>query len=125
MLQSLVPALEDWEVPSAHIHFEAFGPASIKRKHTASITTDTQIMVTFATSGQQFPWDNTAGSLLDFAETNGIQVNSGCRSGGCGTCQTTLQSGEVAYGQAPDFDPVPGTCLLCTCTPKTHVTLEA
>jgi len=28
MLESLVPALEDWGVPEARIHFEAFGPAS-------------------------------------------------------------------------------------------------
>ena len=33
MLQSLVPALEDWGVPDGRIHFEAFGPASIPRKN--------------------------------------------------------------------------------------------
>ena len=39
MLESLVPALEDWGVPDARIHFEAFGPTSIKRKQsvTASV----------------------------------------------------------------------------------------
>ncbi|TXT37200.1 MAG: oxidoreductase FAD/NAD(P)-binding domain-containing protein [Comamonadaceae bacterium] len=82
-------------------------------------------MVTFAKSGQQLLWDSSAGSLLDFAETHGIQVNSGCRSGGCGSCQTTIQSGEVAYDNAPDFDPEPGSCLLCVCKPKANVTLEA
>ena len=34
MMESLVPALEDWGVPDARIHFEAFGPASIKRART-------------------------------------------------------------------------------------------
>jgi ferredoxin-NADP reductase len=135
MLESLVPALEDWGVPDAHIHFEAFGPASIQRKKPtpsllatapteATPASDSGIVVTFAQSGKQLPWQPAAGTLLDFAEANGIAVSSGCRAGGCGSCQTTIRSGEVAYRQPPDFDPEPGTCLLCVCTPKTSVTLE-
>ena len=65
------------------------------------------------------------GSLLNFAESHGIVVSSGCRAGGCGSCQTSIRTGEVAYTQVPDFDPEPGSCLLCVCTPKTAVTLEA
>lgn len=131
MLQSLVPALEDWGVPDARIHFEAFGPASIARKKSAPSTmapSDVKaepILVTFAQSGKQLPWQPGMGSLLDFAQDNGITVNSGCRAGSCGSCQTSIRSGEVAYTQSPDFDPEPGSCLLCVCTPKTAVTLEA
>jgi ferredoxin-NADP reductase len=129
MMASLVSALEDWGVPDAHIHFEAFGPASIKRKNdfTSGQTqaTDSDIVVTFAHSGKQLPWQPGAGNLLEFAEANGISVNSGCRAGGCGTCQTTIRAGEVSYRQPPDFDPEPGNCLLCVCSPKTSVTLEA
>lgn len=131
MLASLVPGLEDWGVPDAHIHFEAFGPASILRKKrpNSEVPLATQgtgaVMVHFAKSGKQLPWQPGMGSLLEFAEANGIAIDSGCRSGGCGTCQTTIQSGEVAYTQSPDCDPEPGSCLLCVCTPKTAVTLEA
>jgi hypothetical protein len=133
MLQSLVPALEDWGVPDARIHFEAFGPASIPRKKPAPATQPARqgddqqgaVLVTFAKSGQQAAWEPGMGSLLEFAESHGIAVSSGCRAGGCGTCQTSILSGEVAYTQAPDFDPEPGSCLLCVCTPKTAVTLEA
>ena len=130
MMASLVTALEDWGVPDAHIHFEAFGPASIKRRSAAASATPSEatassIVVNFAKSGKQLAWQPASGSLLEFAEANGIAVNSGCRAGGCGTCQTTIRSGEVAYQQPPDYDPEPGTCLLCICTPKTSVTLEA
>jgi ferredoxin-NADP reductase len=129
MMASLVSALEDWGVPDARIHFEAFGPASINRKNdiTSGQTqaTDSDIVVTFALSGKQLPWQPGAGNLLEFAEANGISVNSGCRAGGCGTCQTTIRAGEVSYRQPPDFDPEPGNCLLCVCSPKTSVTLEA
>ena len=133
MLQSLVPALEEWGVPDARIHFEAFGPASIPRKNSASATRAPSqrvdkgdaVMVTFAKSGKQATWEPGMGSLLEFAEGHGIVVSSGCRAGGCGSCQTSIRAGEVAYTQAPDFDPEPGSCLLCVCTPKTAVTLEA
>jgi ferredoxin-NADP reductase len=133
MLQSLVPALEDWGVPDGRIHFEAFGPASIPRKNATSATRATTqgddagapVLVTFAKSGKQETWQPGMGSLLDFAEARGVAVSSGCRAGGCGSCQTSIRSGEVAYTQAPDFDPEPGSCLLCVCTPKTAVTLEA
>jgi hypothetical protein len=133
MLQSLVPALEDWGVPDARIHFETFGPASIPRKNAAPAARATiqgddagaAVAVTFARSGKQETWKPGMGSLLDFAEARGISVSSGCRAGGCGSCQTPIRSGEVAYTQAPDFDPEPGSCLLCVCTPKTAVTLEA
>lgn len=133
MLQSLVPALEDWGVPEGRIHFEAFGPASIPRKKPASATRaaaqgdakQDAAMVSFAKSGKQVAWDPAMGSLLEFAENHGIAVSSGCRAGACGSCQTPIRTGEVAYAQAPDFDTEPGSCLLCVCTPKTDVTLEA
>ncbi|NMM19370.1 MAG: 2Fe-2S iron-sulfur cluster binding domain-containing protein [Rhodoferax sp.] len=135
MLESLVPALEDWGVPEARIHFEAFGPASIRRKKSAQALlaaapagmtngTNSAIVVTFAKSGKQLPWQPAAGNLLEFAEANGIEVSSGCRAGGCGSCQATIRAGEVAYRQLPEYDPEPGSCLLCVCTPKTSVTLE-
>ena len=129
MMESLVSALEDWGVPDSRIHFEAFGPASIKRRPAAAppsaAASASDIVVSFSKSGKQLPWQPDAGSLLEFAESNGITVNSGCRAGGCGSCQTTIQAGEVAYRQPPDYDPEPGSCLLCVCSPKTSVTLEA
>ncbi len=131
MLESLVPALEDWGVRDSHIHFEAFGPASVKRRSTASPTAslasapplDQVLTITFAQSGKQLPWQPGSGNLLDFAEAHGIEVNSGCRAGGCGCCQTTITRGEVHYQEAPDFDVEPGTCLMCVARPQTHLTL--
>ncbi|TXT27247.1 MAG: oxidoreductase FAD/NAD(P)-binding domain-containing protein [Gallionellaceae bacterium] len=132
MLESLVPALDEWGVPDARIHFEAFGPSSIKRTQpatTADATTQTAaaatgIVVTFAKSGKQVPWQHSANNLLEFAESHGIPAAHGCRAGSCGTCMTAVSAGEVAYRQQPDFDREPGTCLLCSCIPKTDVTLE-
>lgn len=132
MLASLVAGLEDWGVPDARIHFEAFGPASIKRRSAPAGVTAAlaavpaqEIIVTFAKSGKRLAWQADSASLLEFAEANGITIDFGCRAGSCGTCQTNIQAGEVSYPQPPDFDPEPGSCLLCSCVPKTSVTLEA
>lgn len=132
MMETLVVALEDWGVPDSHIHFEAFGPASIKRRKSETFATERaiaapvgDITVTFAKSAKQAQWSSQSGSLLEFAESQGIAIDSGCRAGGCGTCQTTIRSGEVSYRQSPDYDPEPGTCLMCVCVPVNHVTLEA
>ena len=127
MMENLVPALEDWGVPDQHIHYEAFGPASITRSSRKDpVDTDAApVTVTFSKSGKTLTWDGSADTLLDFAEQNGISVESGCRAGGCGMCQTKIESGEVAYIQAPDFDAEPGTCLMCVARPKHDLTLEA
>ena len=133
MMQSIVSDLEDWGVPHARIHFEAFGPASIKLKRAPdqgfaleeSDVADTSIVVTFSKSGKAIPWRADAENLLEFAEANGVSIDFGCRAGACGSCQTAILSGEVRYRQAPDYDPAPGTCLLCVSQPKTNVSLEA
>jgi ferredoxin-NADP reductase len=127
MMASMVAGLDDWGVPDARIHFEAFGPASVQRRALASPVQDagTDIQVTFARSGTTATWRRSAGSLLEFAEQEGVRVDSSCRSGACGTCRTTITAGEVSYNQPPDYDPEPGMCLLCVCTPNTSVTLEA
>jgi ferredoxin len=131
MMELQLPAHEERGVPDANKHFEAIGPASIKRRKAettaaedAVAAAESDITVTFAKSGKQARWSPRSGSLLEFAESLGIAVDSGCRAGGCGTCQVTIRSGEISYRQLPDYDPEPGTCLMCVCTPRTHVTLE-
>jgi len=133
MMETLVPALDDWGVPDQHIHYEAFGPASIprpKRKNAPprleeEYEAQGPINVTFSASGKTLEWDPSCDSLLEFAEQNGVEIASGCRAGGCGSCQTAIVGGEVSYNHSLDFDPEPGTCLVCVTRPKRDVTLEA
>jgi ferredoxin-NADP reductase len=126
MMESLVPELEDWGVDSGDIYYESFGPASlIKHEKTVPSVTMQPITVSFSRSGKSIPWDLAADSLLEFAEANDIEVESGCRAGSCGSCQTAVRIGEVEYNQEPDVDLVPGHCLLCISTPISDLTLEA
>jgi len=124
MMESLVPALEAQEVPTADIHYESFGPASLNKRPAPVPTTRAAAMtVCFSRSGKTVPWDGAAASLLELAEGQGITVDSGCRAGSCGTCETRIESGTVAYSQTPDADMQPGHCLLCISTPTADLTL--
>jgi ferredoxin-NADP reductase len=126
MMESLVPGLEDWGVDSGDIYYESFGPASLIKHEKAPLSATTQpITVTFSRSGKSLLWDFDADSLLEFADANDIEVESGCRAGSCGTCQTAMKIGEVDYNQEPDADVAPGHCLLCISTPTSDLTLDA
>lgn len=129
MMESLVPALAAWGVAPADIHFEAFGPASVPSLAPASGEAAPApvgpVEIRFSQTGRTVVWDGQDNNLLDFAERHGVAVESGCRSGGCGSCQVGLTGGDVRYVNTPDFDVAPGHCLLCVGTPATALVLEA
>ena len=128
MMQSLVPALRDGGVQAADIHFEAFGPASGRPTGPVSNepvqATSASITVRLNRSGRTLAWDGQDANLLDFAERHGLAVDSGCRSGSCGTCQTRLLSGAVTYADKPDHDIPAGHCLLCVGRPQSDLVLD-
>jgi hypothetical protein len=129
MMQSLVPALREWGVQPDDIHFEAFGPASVRP--TGPVTNEPAAAnsacfdVRFSRSGRTLAWDGHDANLLDFAERHELAVDSGCRSGSCGACQTRLLSGVVTYADKPDHDIPKGHCLLCVGRPQSALVLEA
>jgi ferredoxin-NADP reductase len=127
MMQTLMPALAAWGVPLGDLHYEAFGPASVKLPSAAEapLAATAEVEVKFHRSGRTLVWDGRDASLLDFAERHGVEVDSGCRSGGCGSCETRLLEGSVQYEHAPDHDVAPGHCLLCVGRPTTALVLEA
>ncbi len=129
MMASLVPGLIEWGIPPQDIHYEAFGPASPaplhaasnRAAHSATIAVDVQ----FRRSGRTLVWSGQDASLLDFAERHGIAVESGCRSGSCGSCEMALVAGSVCYAVAPDRALATGRCLLCVGTPGSALVLDA
>ena len=129
MMESLVPAMVAWGVPAQDIHYEAFGPASVQLAPAGSaMFVDNDLSpfgVRFQRSGRTLRWDGQDSSLLDFAERHGVSVDSGCRSGSCGSCETRLIAGTVRYLKLPDHEVTPGHCLLCVGTPASAITLEA
>ena len=129
MMQNLVPALREWGVPESDIHFEAFGPASVGAAGPATIeplpALDGALDIRFQRSGRTLVWDGRDANLLDFAERQHVAVESGCRSGSCGTCETKLLSGAVTYAERPDYEIAASHCLLCVGRPQSPLVLEA
>ena len=130
MVKDLRAGLASWGVPKTSIHFEAFGPATVK-KCTVDSQADAKkedapkIDIRFTKSGKILPWNPNLTSLLEFAEKNGIPLDSGCRAGNCGTCLTAIKSGEVTYVGEPGSLPEAGSCLACIAVPKGDLTLDA
>lgn len=129
LMESLVPALAAWGVSVGDIHFEAFGPSSVRLAEpgggAVAAPLDAPVEVHFRRSGRTLTWDGQDDNLLDFAERHGVEVDSGCRSGGCGACETPMISGTVRYAGKPDHDVAAGHCLLCVGAPTSALELEA
>ena len=128
-MKSITDGLEDWGVPDKDVHFEAFGPATVKKK-TAPSSGNTTILtkpikITFGKSGKECAWDPMQTNLLDFARDQGIKIDSGCCAGSCGSCVVAIKSGSIEYVKPPDAPPEDGCCLTCICKPKGDLILDA
>ncbi|MDG2391326.1 MAG: 2Fe-2S iron-sulfur cluster-binding protein [Planctomycetaceae bacterium] len=133
MMETLVPALKDWGVPKEKIHTEAFGPATVNRAKKSSTPQKSQadsenkpeITVQFSRSETCVTWDHNQSSLLDFALDQGIEIDSGCRAGSCGSCEVAVKQGEIEYTVEPSVEVGRGSCLACIACPKTNLVIEA
>lgn len=128
-MKSITDGLEAWGVPEKDVHFEAFGPATVKKKTAEPTASETaflaKLQVTFARSGKTLRWEPSAGNLLEFARAQGVRIDSGCCAGSCGSCLVAIKSGNVDYLKPPDAEPEQGACLTCICRPKGDLVLDA
>jgi uncharacterized protein len=127
MMASLIPALLEWGVLPGDLHHEAFGPASAGSAPSPveGLAATPSFAITFRRSGRTLEWDGTDANLLDFAERRELVLESGCRSGSCGSCEVKVLSGAVRYAQQPDHEIAPGHCLVCVGVPLGALELEA
>jgi ferredoxin-NADP reductase len=127
MMESLVPALWAWGVPESHVHYEAFGPASIRRVAAGSPTRSAAgtCSVRFERSERSATWDGAVGSLLELGEAIGVALPSGCRAGSCGECLVAVRRGAVALLKRPGIRVPEGHCLTCVSLPAGDLVLDA
>jgi ferredoxin len=113
------------------VHFEAFGPASVKRamkpekKEQLARPPEGGIEVTFAKSGTRAVWTGGHGSLLELAEEQGVRIDAGCRAGNCGSCLVAIKAGEVEHLSDVGAGVEAGSCLACVCKPKSRLEIDA
>ena len=69
--------------------------------------------------------DTSLEELHDFAEANGVAMESGCRAGNCGTCIAAVKAGNVTYVTPPGSQPDAGSCLTCCTIPAGDLSIDA
>lgn len=134
-MQAVRTTLERIGLPMAQYHEESFGtpalamivpvalqPAPVAATPLpalvpppASAVAPDVVEIVFAKSGKTV--GVSAGDyLLDVAEEHGVEIESGCRSGNCGTCKLIKTSGEVvmeAQTALSEADIADGYVLAC------------
>jgi ferredoxin len=86
------------------------------------------VSVEFKRSKKRVQWDGSLESILDLAEENGVEIESQCREGICGSCKVKLLSGDVAMDVTDGLEPgeeEEGWILACAAVPVTDVVIDA
>jgi hypothetical protein len=123
-METLYQDLKALGVADERIHYEFFGAAITLKKKSGTqslideLGDEQPVAVYFAHSGIKTTWDPSRGTLLDLAESEGLQPAYSCRSGVCQTCATKVSKGKVAYAEQPMVDPGENTALICSAYPK-------
>ncbi|MGY4253875.1 ferredoxin-NADP reductase/ferredoxin [Bradyrhizobium sp. USDA 4516] len=102
---------------------EACKPRPIVPEKNA-IDTPTACYVRFTLSGVTAIWTKEQGTLLDLAETVGLDVPYSCRTGVCGTCAQKIAAGEVLPIRKTHAETSSEEQLLCSCIPLTDLEIE-
>ncbi|NYG31700.1 pyridoxamine 5'-phosphate oxidase family protein [Sphaerotilus montanus] len=134
-MQALYDGLRDLGVRDTRIQAEAFGPSSLKRRSDGQAAASPPPLppaqhatVRFTRSGDAAAWTPERGTLLAFAEGQGLNPPFSCRAGHCGSCATRLTAGRVTYAEPTAWRPADGEVLLCCAVPAAgdgaHIELD-
>lgn len=140
-MRMLAQGLDEWGVPSSQVHSEGFGPSAERRRAQrrrktgiesrrnivaeGDSATNTSSQVSFTKSNVTVDWSDEFESILEVAEEFGIELDSGCRTGNCGTCEVALLLGKVRYTKDPGCQPENGCALSCVARPIGNVEIDA
>ncbi len=127
MMSAITAGLKQWGVPDKDVHFEAFGPATVKKSPAAAEEKAEAVgtKITLAASGKVVEWTGDTDSILELAKNNDVDIPFGCGAGSCGTCVTAIKKGKVKYLSDPASPPEEGTCLVCIAVPDGDLVLDA
>lgn len=115
------------------VQYESFGG---KTKGPGAITVKTpdrtlanevagdEVTVRFTTSNQDAVWSKESDTLLDIAEASGIDIESSCRSGQCGSCIHRMTKGKVRYDERPTCDHESDEVVMCLARPDSEIEIE-
>lgn len=114
MFDVLSKALAAGGANASRMFHESFVPSATPVAATAL----TQAEVAFRSAGVTAHWTEEAETtLLELAEAQGLDVESGCRMGMCHACKCRVLAGEVRYVAHPSDPPEDGWTLPCIAVP--------
>ncbi|MDE3176978.1 MAG: 2Fe-2S iron-sulfur cluster binding domain-containing protein [Pseudomonadota bacterium] len=126
-MQAIYAALLSLGVAKARIKYEFFGPATVLEPQPSAPEQPLPKIerprgsvghVVFARSGKSAAWGDFKGTLLEFAELQGLTPEFSCRAGICNTCACDVLEGEVSYADEPLDAPAAGKALICLARPS-------
>ncbi|MBQ4858602.1 pyridoxamine 5'-phosphate oxidase family protein [Pseudoalteromonas sp. MMG007] len=119
-------------VQDKNIFAEAFGPSVIKRKVLnaskapnknieVSVDEADNTVIKFSKSGFEQRWNKGDDTLLNVAESHGLEPEFGCRNGSCGSCAVKINAGAVVYRNSVSYPVERGQALICCAVPAKGV----
>ncbi|MFC3122823.1 FAD-binding oxidoreductase [Agaribacter flavus] len=121
-MRQLYSGLTGMGIKPSNIFYEFFGQGSIEESNNEGLETAEETEIHFTKSNIKARWTQEEGSLLEFAEKQGLKPMYSCRVGNCGACSCGVNNGDVTYSNVPSFIADEGKVLLCSATPKRGTT---
>jgi glycine betaine catabolism B len=121
--------LSEIQFDQANLHVESFEGVrtSVSNKTSlADVIPAKAFAVEFARTGK-VAFTNGSTSLLEFIETQDVDMDYGCRSGSCGLCKVRVLKGDVGMSCDDGLEPADKAnryVLSCVATPKSDCTLD-
>ncbi|WP_448248840.1 2Fe-2S iron-sulfur cluster-binding protein [Thalassotalea agariperforans] len=116
-MRSLYAGLSATGVAKSNIFYEFFGEGSIEDNNMEPIPTAERAEIHFAKSNITAIWTPEEGTLLEFAEKQGLKPMYSCRTGNCGACSCKINAGDVSYAKPTAYTAENGAVLTCSARP--------
>ncbi len=129
MMQAMRAALAELNVPDEQIKTEAFGSTKspLQKGSAKDVASNNGFKnITFKKAGKTLRI-HEGETVLELAETSGIDIPYSCRVGTCGVCKVKLHSGEVSMNVQDGLsegDKKSGMILACQAKAKTNLEIE-
>ncbi|MGE0525784.1 MAG: flavin reductase family protein [Bdellovibrionales bacterium] len=138
MMQAMRLVLNDLKVPEEQIKTEAFGPAKAPASAAPALgtapaqtvaepsTAKSVSKVTFKKAGKTVSIQPNE-TVLELAESSGVDIPYSCRVGTCGACKVKLSSGQVAMevqDSLTEEDKRSGLILACQAKAQSDLEIE-
>lgn len=121
-MREMAKNLEGLAIPTSQIHFESF-TGKVESNAGAEPVADWE--VEFLQSDLKTQISNRSSTVLTAAIELGINVQSVCHSGACGSCKLKLLKGSVRYARQPSCSHAANEVVACIAQPVGTVQIDA